>query len=222
MKKIIILIAVCCISLSSWGQSKSIPGIIVSENGYPLKNIKLSVINSSSSAKTNKNGRFVLKKVQASDSIIVQVSNESYVKFLLGDNDSLKLVLSDNMISVNLGSLSGISFPVMLGTYYHDFAKNASVITAQMIERMNARTVLDVLTTHVPGIMYNGQGIIIRGAKSLMASNDAIFIIDGTYSDFGAANNIPVEIVETIEIVKDGAGYGTRGANGVILINTKR
>ena len=224
MKKILILMIVCCFSFSSWGQQKNVPGTIVSENGSPIKNIRLFVMNSSSSAKSNKNGKFILRKVLPNDSIIVNVNNKSYFKFPLGDNDSLKMILSDQMISVNQGSPSGISSPVLLGTYYHDFDRNASVITADMIKRMDAKTMLDIITLLIPGVTYNPEtnGIIIRGAKSIIGSNDALFIIDGSFTDLGTASGIPVETIETIEIVKDGVGYGSRGANGVIIINTKK
>ena len=63
-------------------------GLLFQKADIQIKNVKLFVLNSTVSAKTNKNGKFILKKVQSNDSIVIQINNDSYASFLLGDNDS--------------------------------------------------------------------------------------------------------------------------------------
>jgi TonB-dependent SusC/RagA subfamily outer membrane receptor len=69
-----------------------------------------------------------------------------------------------------------------------------------------------------------GFAIKIRGTGSLTSSNEPLLVIDGAIAPSGTLNRISPLDVERIEILKDGMAsfYGSRGANGVILITTRR
>jgi len=79
-------------------------------------------------------------------------------------------------------------------------------------------------TTQTSGGPGNEPIIRIRGGNSINGSNDPLWVIDGFISA-GGANSIPIEDIETIEVLKDASStaiYGARGANGVIIITTKK
>lgn len=227
MKKYLLLIIALnfCIFLSA--QSMNVTGTVVTDRGYPVKNVKLSVLNLPISSKTNKDGRFTLKKVQPEDTIVVQVNKKSYVKFRLGENETLKLILSSEMLSLNQENASPIQIPFVMGTLYNNETRTMSVITAKMIERMNSLTIADALKGLVPGVNIqtgsSGEAIVtMRGNKSLNLSQNSLIIVDGMETTFDHANGISVHDVESIEISKDGFGYGVKGANGVVIIKTKK
>jgi hypothetical protein len=212
--------------LSVWGQDMNVTGIVVLNNGNPVKNVKLSVADFPISTKTNKNGKFTLKKVRPEDTIIVQV-NKNYAKFRIGENDTLKLVLSDNLLSVNPGDKDPVQAPFLQGTLYNSETRTVSVITSKMIERTNALTLVDAIKGRVPGVHIqtteSGEYYAtMRGGKSLNMSEHALVIVDGVETTLDFASNLSIHDVESIEISKDGFGYGVKGANGVIIIKTKK
>ena len=110
--------------------------------------------------------------------------------------------------------------------------KNANVATDSQWVGQNPSTVEELLVGRFPGVeVYRAPGglsIRIRGATSVMGSNEPLYVIDGMTIDPGPGGALvglnPADI-EKIEVLKDAgstAMYGVRGANGVILIRTKR
>jgi len=225
MRKLLFLIIAACLFLPSWGQFRDVPGIVVSDNDFPVKNIKLSVINDNTTAKTNKKGLFVLKKVSSEDTIVVHISKNAYVKFNLGNKDSMKIVLSDNIVRVHQGDNVPIEAPVQTGALNIYETRAMSVITAKMIERRSVLSVAEAIKTMAPGVnIQNRSGELIvtmRGNKSFTLPQDALIILDGMETSFDQANGISIYEVDYIEINKDGIGYGVKGANGVVIIKTK-
>ena len=83
--------------------------------------------------------------------------------------------------------------------------------------------IYDYLKGTVPGLDVNGTSITIRGVRSLTASNEPLYIIDGM--EVKDISNISPSIVESVEVLKDAsytAAYGSRGSNGVIIIKLKK
>jgi TonB-dependent SusC/RagA subfamily outer membrane receptor len=82
----------------------------------------------------------------------------------------------------------------------------------------------DLLASEFAGVQVSNGEIIIRGYKSFQGSSAALIVIDGVISNYDALNLLkPIE-VKSINIIKDGSSavYGSRGANGVVIIETKK
>ena len=97
-----------------------------------------------------------------------------------------------------------------------------SVITAAEIEQRPGATIAEILKGRVAGVEVMGNRVLIRGKSSIMGSNEPLYVVDGVPLMFAPSMN-PLDI-ETIEVLKgsETALYGVRGANGVIVITTKR
>jgi len=112
-------------------------------------------------------------------------------------------------------------------------APTGSVVTAEEIERQPGQPIEQVLMGRFPGVTVtrtpNGAvAVRIRGTTSIRGSNEPLYVIDGVEIQAGPGGSLtginPHDIY-SIEVVKDPAGeamYGVRGANGVIIIKTKR
>ena len=109
----------------------------------------------------------------------------------------------------------------------------APVVTAEDIERSPGTPIEQIIEAKIPGIHVTrtSSGAIairIRGISSFYSSNDPLYVIDGTPLDAGpegALTGVNPYDIESIRVLKDPADigiYGVRGANGVILITTKR
>ncbi|MFW5821705.1 MAG: TonB-dependent receptor plug domain-containing protein, partial [Bacteroidota bacterium] len=88
----------------------------------------------------------------------------------------------------------------------------------------NYNNVAQMIQGRVPGVIVSGNNITIRGVNSFYGGTDPLFIIDGIPSDKNFAMSMNPNDIDRIEILKgpDAAIYGSRGANGVIAIYTKR
>ena len=82
--------------------------------------------------------------------------------------------------------------------------------------------IFDMIAGQVPGVVVNGSSIVIRGASSVAGDSQPLFLVDGI-STLSIDMINPAD-VKSIDVLKGSAAaiYGTRGANGVILIKTKR
>ena len=80
----------------------------------------------------------------------------------------------------------------------------------------------EYLNGRVPGVQVTGNKIIIRGISTNSSQTDPLLIVDGI--EVPNLDNIDPADVESVDVIKDGSSaiYGFRGANGVILITTKR
>jgi len=84
--------------------------------------------------------------------------------------------------------------------------------------------VFDIIKGRVPGVMVNGNSIQIRGPNSFFLSTEPLYLIDDVPVDASAIASLNPQDVERIEILKgpSSAIYGSRGAEGVVAIYTKR
>ncbi|MEG1290577.1 MAG: TonB-dependent receptor, partial [Bacteroidales bacterium] len=147
----------------------------------------------------------------------VEVRNRTNVNVVM-KSDAVNL---DDVIIVAYGTAKKESF-----------TGSAEVIKSDKIEKRtiaNVSKALDGMTTGVITSSGSGQpgagaSVVIRGFGSLNASNEPLYVLDGVPYD-GNLNAINPNDIESMTIIKDasaGALYGARGANGVIIINTKK
>ena len=113
------------------------------------------------------------------------------------------------------------------------FTGSAGVVGSEDIEKIQSSNVVNELNGKVSGVQLNNSSgqpgattptIRIRGISSINAGNDPLIILDGVPYD-GDLNNISSQDIESMTVLKDAASsalYGARGANGVIIITTKK
>lgn len=103
----------------------------------------------------------------------------------------------------------------------------SQVVDFTMEERVRFTRVEQMIQAHFSGVTVTNSGsgfsIRIRGTSSFASSNEPLIIIDGASRSAGELSSLNTRDVVRIEIIKDAAAfYGVRGANGVILITTRR
>ena len=109
----------------------------------------------------------------------------------------------------------------------------STAVTAEDIERNPSQSIEELLESRFPGVevVRTGDGGVtlrIRGTTSIYGSNEPLFVIDGVAIEpgpGGALFGINPYDIESIDVLKDAASttmYGVRGANGVIVIETKQ
>lgn len=218
-------------------------GHIIDEDGKPLVGANVFAVNESKAASTNQNGDFYLPNVDPD--ALLRISYIGYqAKEIKGSED-----LSAIRLLRNQSKLDEVKVIAYGTTTERLSTGSVSTLTAADIEKQPVSNILDALSGRVAGMQITpssglpgaAPAVLIRGRSSLgNASNTPLFILDGipipatqnlTFGqalDNGALNlllGINPEDIESVSVLKDADAtsiYGSRGANGVVLITTKR
>ena len=213
------------ISCSLFGQEKMIQGKVTTFDSIPLYGAKIKVKSSQEVVSTDSFGVF---SVQCLPGDKLKVSAMGFSGRNLRIKEPVKYVL------VNLDLKPGekneeLAAAVAVG-YGYVMNKNKLQAIAQMNENdmdfSNFNDIYDIIKSRFPGVQVTGTNdIIIRGAvASGTGSNTALLIVDGVEMDSRDFGLISTVDISSITVLKDAstAVYGIRGANGVVIVTTKR
>ncbi len=228
MKKLfLLLLTVMTLSLCASAQTRVVRGTVLdAENDEPLIGVSVSA-GTGYGAATDVNGQFAVTVPASATQLTV-----SYVGY-----ETQTVAISDRELTIMLQPANSLLDPVIVVAYGEQkkssFTGSAAVVGSATIEKTQVTNVLDALNGKVAGLqMSNASGapgasnptIRVRGFSSILAGKDPLIIVDGTpYT--GDINSLNTNDIESMSVLKDAASnalYGARGANGVILITTKR
>ncbi|MDE3741763.1 SusC/RagA family TonB-linked outer membrane protein [Maribacter polysaccharolyticus] len=203
---------------------QQIKGSVVDENGNPLPAASVTEKGTSNGTATDFDGNFTM--VVGPDAIL-EVSFIGYeTKYVtVGSQTTLKIQLQpsssnlDEVVVVGYGTLAKKNITGAIATVAPE--EIVSQPKANVVEMLDGRLPgVQVMSDNSPG---GGTSIRIRGFSTIN-SNDPLVIIDGVPASNGLNGVNPVDI-ETIQVLKDAASasiYGSRAANGVVIITTKK
>ncbi len=221
------LIAALLLFASARGQDRTISGVIKNEQGNPVSGASVSVKGSKVAAATDANGSFTLT-VPARNATLV-VSNVGYAPL------EVPVSLSETTVSVSLKEASqSLSDVVVIGygtARKSDLTGAVANIKGEKLLDRPASNVGQALQGRISGVEVNintsapGEApkVRVRGTSSINSSLDPLYVIDGVIGV--DANTLNPNDIASLEVLKDASStaiYGARGANGVIIITTKR
>jgi len=99
-----------------------------------------------------------------------------------------------------------------------DLTNSAQSIDARQSKYLSYTNIYEMIKGELPGVQVNGHSIVIRGLSSINSGTDPLFVVDGMV--VGSLDQISPREVKSISVLKgsESAIYGSRGANGVIII----
>ena len=207
------------------GDKKTITGVVSDRRGEPLIGVTVRVEGENIGTATDIDGRFSLEApvgAKVSFSYIGYVSQSHTVN-------------KQNVYNVSLSEDSQVLEEVVVVGYgfmkRKDITTAVSVVSTADIEERPIMTAAQAIQGKAAGIQVvqpsgmpgSGVTIRVRGATSVQASNEPLYVVDGLPSD--DISNISPNDIESMQILKDASSaaiYGARAANGVVLITTKR
>ncbi len=228
IKRITLLLVMVFMGVGlTYGQSE-VRGVVTSvDDGFGVPGVSVVVKGTTTGVQTDASGNYVIRNVQAGATLVFKA---------LGFVTQEIAVNGRATINVSLQSDEKMLEEVLVigyGTVSADKHVGSSVqIGADKISNRPMANALNAVIGAAPGVQTTSPGgapgqapsIRVRGFGSINASNDALYVVDGVPYSGGSANINPDD-VESISILKDAsttAIYGSRGANGVVLITTKR
>ncbi len=212
----------------SFAQEKTVTGTVTEATG-PLPGLNVVVKNTNRGVQTDINGTYSIRVSPG------EVLEFSYIGFKTRE----VTVGASNVINVVMELESDVLKEVVIQGAYQNITTNKrnvaaiTTISSEMIEERANANVLQSLQGTVAGLnLSTGSGqpgadttIILRGVGSINGNIEPLFIVDGIPVDEDGFRSINPNDIDTFSILKDASAtsiYGNRGANGVILITTKR
>jgi len=206
-----------------------IHGRVVNQQGEPLQNVSVLIVGTRIGTTTNSEGRFSLTAPDDKN-IALEISSVGYQtkKVNVGKQGEINVVLElevsdlSDVVVIGYGTVERKDLTGSVATIKSsDMVKSTATSLNETLQG-RAAGVSVVSTEGAPGAAVS---IYVRAGSSISASNDPLYVIDG-FPQLGGSNlNINVNDVESVEVLKDASAtaiYGSRGANGVIIITTKK
>lgn len=219
------LIGLLWMPVSSFAQALEISGTVKSDANEPLWGAIVTVKNGKGSATTGENGSFTIS---------ADIGNVLVISYV-GLNSQEVTVNNENPIDVTLTTKNNLNDVVVIG--YGSQKKSVttgaiSSVKASDIENQPITRIEQAMQGRVSGVtIAQGSGqpgssatVRIRGVSSINVS-DPLYVVDGVPVDNGGIDYLNQGDIASIEVLKDAASaaiYGTRAANGVILVTTKQ
>lgn len=227
MKRLLSLLAILTVFAAGALAQRTVHGYVYSlSDDQPVIGATVMVEGTSIGASTDIDGNFVLKNVPNSAKYLV-VSYVGMHTEKVEIKDNVRIGLKD--VASDLDEVIVVAYGTAKKSAY---TGSASVVKSETIENSLVSTATDALNGKVAGVQIlssNGQPgtsptVRIRGVGSINASMNPLYVVDGIPYD-GAVSDINTQDIESMTVLKDAAAaalYGARGANGVILITTKK
>jgi len=222
LKHLLALLTLCLMVHVAVAQ---VTGTVKGEDGEPMPGVSVVVKNSGTGVITSYDGTY---------SISAKEGDVLLFAFIGMATQEVKVAGStvDVIMRESSQSIEDVIVVAYGTTTKASFTGSASTIKAEVIEKRQASNITTTLSGTVAGVQglsFNGEPgsastIRIRGVGSINAGNSPLYVVDGVPydGDISAINNADVESVTVLKDAASNALYGARGANGVIMVTTKR
>jgi TonB-linked SusC/RagA family outer membrane protein len=208
-------------------QQKSVSGKITNSSGMPLMGVTVVIKGTLNGTTTNIDGEYVISDISENDVLVFSFIGMKTQEIMITNQSILNVVMEDDavgleeVVAIGYGYVKKSDLTGAVSSVSGDVLADAR--TSNVMERAKGRIAgVDIVQNNpTPGA---SPTIRIRGNRSINAGNDPLFVIDGIPTSQGINDFNPNDI-ESLEVLKDASAvaiYGSRGANGVILITTKR
>ena len=206
-------------------QKKIITGTVVDPNGEAVIGANVLVKGTTNGTITDMDGKFSL---EVPEGAMLQITYVGYAnqEIKVGNQSSLSIIMKDD--SEALDELVVVGYGVQRKG---NIATSVTTIKSEVLQNRPVQTISEALQGQVPGLSVTGSAapgsspsLQLRGSSVLNSNNSSepLVLVDGVPADFNFLNP---EDIESINVLKDAASsaiYGSRAANGVLLITTKR
>nr|WP_315197624.1 TonB-dependent receptor [uncultured Flavobacterium sp.] len=207
----------------------------VSDSSGPIPGVNVIIKGTKTSAVTDFDGSYTLKAVPANGVLVFSFVGYKTKEITVSDRTKIDVILQEN--SNDLKEVVVVGYGTMKRG---DLTGSVSTVSSKSISQSVTTSIEQVLQGRAAGVQVSANSgapgaassVRIRGISSLNASNEPIYVIDGviidgstTNANFNPISSINPSDIVSIDVLKDASAtaiYGSRAANGVIMVTTKR
>jgi len=220
----VLLFLSCFLALTSFAQQKSLTGIVKGEDGEPIPGVTVMIVGTTTGVITDMDGKFTITAPASAKVLNIAYVGMQSQDLAIGDQSNFDVTLKADVIGVDEVVV------VVYGTRKKEKINGLiSTVSDKQMKNSTAPSVVSRLQGQMSGVTVTagntpGSDAVIR-VHGIGTINNAepLYVIDGV--PVGPGNTTNPNDVESITVLKDASSaaiYGSRGANGVVLITTKR
>ncbi len=225
-KIVLLLVASLTCGLLASAQTKQVSGTVKDANGNAIVGATVIVDGTTIGTNTGTDGSFRIS-APANGNLLVSFIGYEDQKIAIAGKTNIEVVLQDNYTAIE-----GVTVQTFGELKKKDLTGSITAVTAKDLQKMTVSSVSNALEGAVPGIQsYSTTGqpgtdaaIYIRGIGSINGNQAALIVVDGVPYSSALSTINPLDI-ESVVVSKDAAAnalYGSRAANGVIFVTTKK
>jgi TonB-linked SusC/RagA family outer membrane protein len=208
-------------------EKRKVTGKVTDSSGEPLPGVTVMVKGTAQGAITDMNGNYSITDVPGSAALQFSFIGMESQAVLVGNQSIINVTMQEGLVGID--EVVAIGY----GTQKRATVTGSVVSTAgDELLKTPEPNVANSLIGRLPGLItnnrtgepgYESTEILIRG-RSTLGDNSPLIVVDGVADRAGGFNNIDANDIESITVLKDASAaiYGSRAANGVILVTTKR
>jgi len=225
LRKLVLLTFAFCIGLMAHAQARTIQGQVSDNKGELISGASVVVPGTTIGAFTDADGKYSLNVPQGATTLQFSMIGYKTATVTIGDRTTIDMVLEEQ--TTNLDEVVVIGYGTvkkrdLTGSVASIKAEDvANIATSNALQSIQGKVAgLDITTSS--GATGSKVGVKLRGIRSVNAGNEPLFLVDGI--EYGSTLDINPSDIQSYEVLKDASStaiYGTRGANGVIIITTK-
>lgn len=227
LTKGILSVLIWTISVSTFAQNITVKGTVTDQSGEALIGVTVQVQGTTTGTITDMDGNFVLPNVPSNSTLEVSYVGMLPQTIAVSGRTTIDIILQedaemlDEVVVVGYGTMRKSDVTGALAVVSAKDLSTKPVTNA--FEALQGKVAgVDITSAQRPGEL---ESIRIRGNRSLNATNAPLYVVDGVVLSSGGIESINPRDIESINVLKDASStaiYGSRGANGVILVTTKR
>ncbi|MEO7043927.1 MAG: SusC/RagA family TonB-linked outer membrane protein [Ferruginibacter sp.] len=230
MRKLIsTFVVVIALVLSATAQNRTISGRVADVKGNPIPNASVRIEKSNKGTATSADGMFTISISPTVKTLIVSAVGMAEKKVVIGSASNLSISLERTQNDLSEVVVVGYGTAKKMGSQVGSITQ----VSGKAVSERPTGNALDALQGRVAGLQVltsTGEptatpSISLNGVGSLTASSTPLFVMDGIPLDQGTILSLNPEDFESISVLKDASAtsiYGSRAANGVIYITTKK
>lgn len=228
-KKITFLFVLALFTLmysSGYAQEKVVKGKITDATGFPLPGANVIIKGTKKGTSTDTDGKYSIS-VSSGSILVFSFTGSKSQEITVGGSTVYDVILKDEsstldeVVVVGYGTKKKKDLTGSIVSVGADEIASRPVTNA--VQAMQGKAAgVDIGTNERPGTVGS---IRIRGTRSISASNTPLYVIDGIPLNSGGIDFVNPNDIESIDVLKDASAtaiYGSRGANGVIIVTTKK
>ena len=210
-----------------FAQNRTITGKVMDDNGKPLANASVKVKNATIGTTTKEDGSFSITVAASAKTLIISSLNFETEEVNISSQSQVTVALKSS--TEKLDEVVVVAYGT---TRKEALTGSVGQIKAEDLKVRAVTNITNAIEGAIPGVVVassngqpgSGNAIRIRGFGSINATSEPLFVVDGVpYT--GGTSNINPDDVESTTVLKDASStalYGSRAANGVIIITTKK
>lgn len=227
LQRLFFLALFSVLSIGVSAQNKAVTGTVIDKAGETVIGASVVVKGTTNGTISDIDGKFTLSNVPVNGTIQVSFVGYKTIDVAVKGQNTLKVILEED--TETLDEVVVVGYGVQKKS---DVTGALTQVTSKTIRERPVQNALQAMQGKAAGVQITSNtrpgelgDVRIRGNRSINASNDPLYVIDGIPMTAGSMADVNPNDIESMEILKDASAtaiYGSRGANGVVLITTKK